>query len=115
MFKLQLIKGKTIIFVGDVDRSYRVKLFLEQFGIKSVVLNHELPLHSRTHIVEEFNKDIYNILIASDDTEVVGSESESRPKKKAKKTKENKDSGVSRGIDFLNVACVLQFDFALCK
>jgi ATP-dependent RNA helicase DDX56/DBP9 len=35
MFKLQLIKGKTIIFVGDVDRSYRVKLFLEQFGIKS--------------------------------------------------------------------------------
>jgi ATP-dependent RNA helicase DDX56/DBP9 len=113
MFKLQLIKGKTIIFVGDVDRSYRTKLFLEQFGIKSVVLNHELPLQSRTHIVEEFNKNIYNILIASDDSEVVGQESESRPKKKAKKTKENTDSGVSRGIDFLNVACVLQFDFAL--
>jgi ATP-dependent RNA helicase DDX56/DBP9 len=81
----------------------------------SVVLNHELPLQSRTHIVEEFNKNIYNILIASDDSEVVGQESESRPKKKAKKTKENTDSGVSRGIDFLNVACVLQFDFALCK
>jgi ATP-dependent RNA helicase DDX56/DBP9 len=72
------------------------------------VLNHELPLQSRTHIVEEFNKNIYNILIASDDTEVVGSQESERPKKKAKKTKENHDSGVSRGIDFLNVACVVR-------
>ncbi|KAI2486127.1 ATP-dependent RNA helicase DBP9 [Pyrenophora tritici-repentis] len=72
MFKLQLIKGKTIVFVGDVDRSYRVKLFLEQFGIKSCVLNSELPLASRTHIVECFNRNEYNILIASDETDVVG-------------------------------------------
>ncbi|KAJ4374886.1 ATP-dependent DNA/RNA helicase [Neocucurbitaria cava] len=115
MFKLQLIKGKSIVFVGDTDRSYRVKLFLEQFGIKSCVLNSELPLASRLHIVDEFNKNIYNILIASDETEILGSrqeKSESRPKKKAKKDKENKaDSGVSRGIDFLNVSCVLNFDF----
>lgn len=115
MFKLQLIKGKTIVFVGDTDRSYRVKLFLEQFGIKSCVLNSELPLASRLHIVEEFNKNIYNILIASDETEIVGmrqEKSESRPKKKSKTSKEAKsDSGVSRGIDFLNVSCVLNFDF----
>ncbi|RAR10695.1 atp-dependent rna helicase dbp9 [Stemphylium lycopersici] len=113
MFKLQLIKGKTIVFVGDVDRSYRVKLFLEQFGIKSAVLNSELPLASRTHIVEEFNKNVYNILIASDEHDVVGlQDDESKPKKKkAKKSNESKDSGVSRGIDFLNVACVLNFDF----
>jgi ATP-dependent RNA helicase DDX56/DBP9 len=115
MFKLGLIKGKTIVFVGDTDRSYRVKLFLEQFGIKSCVLNSELPLASRLHIVEEFNKGIYNILIASDETEILGSQSkdEARPKKKSKTSKESKtDSGVSRGIDFLNIACVLQFDFA---
>ncbi|KAF1945263.1 ATP-dependent RNA helicase DBP9 [Clathrospora elynae] len=115
MFKLQLIKGKSIIFVGDTDRSYRVKLFLEQFGIKSCVLNSELPLASRLHIVDEFNKNIYNILIASDETEIVGSqESGPRPKKKAKKEKSQEsqtDSGVSRGIDFLNVSCVLNFDF----
>lgn len=30
MYKLQLIKGKSIIFVADVDRSYRLKLFFEQ-------------------------------------------------------------------------------------
>lgn len=113
VFKLQLIKGKTIVFVGDVDRSYRVKLFLEQFGIKSAVLNSELPLASRTHIVEEFNKNVYNILIASDENDVVGVQADdSKPKKKkAKRSNESKDSGVSRGIDFLNVACVLNFDF----
>ncbi|KAH9861396.1 ATP-dependent DNA/RNA helicase, partial [Plenodomus biglobosus] len=114
MFKLQLIKGKSIVFVGDTDRSYRVKLFLEQFGIKSCVLNSELPLASRLHIVEEFNKNIYNILIASDETEILGQQEtgESRPKKKSKKEQDSKtDSGVSRGIDFLNVSCVLNFDF----
>lgn len=117
MFKLRLIKGKTIVFVGDTDRSYRVKLFLEQFGIKSCVLNSELPLASRLHIVEEFNKNIYNVLIASDETEILGSrqtdEDLSRPKKKPKTDKKaaDADSGVSRGIDFLNVSCVLNFDF----
>lgn len=47
ILKLKLIKGKCIIFVNDVDRSYRLKLFLEQFSIKSCVLNSELPLNSR--------------------------------------------------------------------
>jgi ATP-dependent RNA helicase DDX56/DBP9 len=113
MFKLNLIKGKTIVFVGDVDRSYRVKLFLEQFGIKSCVLNSELPLASRLHIVEEFNKNIYNILIASDETELLGSrkkDEEVRPTKKAKTDGGKADSGVSRGVDFRNVSCVLNFD-----
>ncbi|PVH94887.1 DEAD-domain-containing protein [Periconia macrospinosa] len=112
MFMLKLITGKSIIFVGDVDRSYRVKLFLEQFGIKSCVLNSELPLASRLHIVEEFNKNIYNILIASDEAELVGTmnEDEKRPKKKAKTESGKSDSGVSRGIDFRNVSCVLNFD-----
>ncbi|KAF2114181.1 P-loop containing nucleoside triphosphate hydrolase protein [Lophiotrema nucula] len=110
MFVLKLLKGKTIIFVGDVDRSYRVKLFLEQFGIKSCVLNSELPLTSRLHIVEEFNKNIYDILITSDETEVLGTKEDgSRPPKKKSKASD-KDSGVSRGLDFFNVANVLNFD-----
>ena len=46
ILKLKLVKGKTIIFVNDVDRCYRLKLFLEQFSIKSCVLNSELPLNS---------------------------------------------------------------------
>lgn len=47
ILKLKLIKGKCILFVNDVDRCYRLKLFLEQFSIKSCVLNSELPLNSR--------------------------------------------------------------------
>ncbi|KAL4936716.1 hypothetical protein BDV06DRAFT_227637 [Aspergillus oleicola] len=147
IFKLQLIKGKVIIFVGDIDRSYRLKLFLEQFGIKSCVLNSELPVNSRIHVVEEFNKGVYDIIIAADEQEVLGSskfsrkpkdkeaaeptedalssdedsadESTSNPKSKSKNdssgkrrklTTAEKDYGISRGIDFQNVACVLNFD-----
>lgn len=47
ILKLKLLKGKCIVFVNDIDRCYRVKLFLEQFGIRSCVLNAELPLNSR--------------------------------------------------------------------
>lgn len=144
IFKLQLVKGKCIIFVGDVDRCYRLKLFLEQFGIKSCILNSELPANSRIHAVEEFNKGVYDIIIAADDQEVIGkielkkepSESEvsitgaaaeenkdlsepeeveekaatSSKNKKRKKSGKEKDYGISRGIDFQDVACVLNFD-----
>ncbi|PYH95264.1 ATP dependent RNA helicase [Aspergillus ellipticus CBS 707.79] len=140
IFKLQLIKGKVIIFVGDVDRCYRVKLFLEQFGLKSCVLNSELPVNSRIHVVQEFNKGVYDIIIAADDQEVLGTqkskkvknaeddeeaaglmgssddeeaEEEKKPKgrsDKRRKFAKDKDYGISRGIDFQNVACVLNFD-----
>lgn len=140
IFKLKLIKGKCIIFVGDIDRCYRLKLFLEQFGTKSCILNSELPVNSRIHVVEEFNKNVYDIIIASDEHEVLGDEDEPNPeieeaedgkpaddkqkekngeleieskepsKKKRKTTKKDKEYGVSRGIDFKSVACVLNFD-----
>ena len=87
IFKLQLIKGKVIVFVGGdeksggaVDRCYRVRLFLEQFGVRSVVLNQEMPVNSRQHVVEEFNRGVYNILIAADEAEVVGGDKRKRQK-----------------------------------
>ncbi|KAG7007761.1 hypothetical protein G7Y79_00008g023990 [Physcia stellaris] len=149
IFKLKLIKGKCIIFVGDIDRCYRLKLFLEQFGVKSCVLNSELPVNSRIHVVEEFNKNVYDIIIAADEHEVLGEgkikrktkevgedgvqdrgegdgdianpTSEQAPsypvaqpsKKKSKPSKRAKEYGVSRGIDFHNVSCVLNFDLPL--
>lgn len=158
IFKLKLVKGKCIIFVIDTNRCYRVKLFMEQFGIKSCVLNSELPVNSRIHVVEEFNKGVYDIIVASDDQEVVGNETENFAEvtsdapasqsekgmsegasenglsegfanrnefnnshqegdgvedpivKRRKTTKKGKEYGISRGIDFKNVACVLNFD-----
>ncbi len=89
LLKLKLIKGKALIFVNNVERGYRVKLFLEQFGIKACVLNAELPLNSRYHIVEEFNKGIYDYIIATDemvmDEEFAGEE-KGKGKGKGKKS-----------------------------
>ncbi|KAF9950442.1 ATP-dependent DNA/RNA helicase [Mortierella alpina] len=76
LLKLKLLKGKCIIFVNDIERCYRLKLFLEQFSIPSVVLNSELPLNSRVHIVEEFNKGIYDYMIATDEGGLKGEKEE---------------------------------------
>jgi len=108
---------KTLIFVNDIDRCYRLKLFLEQFGIRSCVLNSELPVQSRIHVVEEFNRGMYNYLIATDEAGDIKSKSNNN--KKNEKSKNNKSSkkkndneyGVSRGIDFQNVKAVINFDF----
>ena len=56
ILKLRLIKGKCILFVNDVDRCYRLKLFLEQFSIKSCVLNSELPLNSRWVLISLYRQ-----------------------------------------------------------
>ncbi|KAL8645617.1 MAG: hypothetical protein Q9226_007218 [Calogaya cf. arnoldii] len=153
IFKLKLVKGKCIIFVADIDRCYRLKLFLEQFGVRGCILNSELPVNSRTHVVEEFNKNVYDIIIASDEQEVLGDEDQLNSGKepssaksqssfhdsaksaigdhkegpdagepgpaqdsitprqgKARPTKRRKEYGISRGIDFNNVACIFNFD-----
>lgn len=128
IFKLKLITGKCIIFVADIDRSYRLKLFFEQFGIRSCILNSELPVNSRIHVVEEFNRNVYDIIIASDeksemlnvdqDDDEAGDEAKDEatandgknPKKKRKMNKRDSEYGVSRGIDFKNVATVINFD-----
>ncbi|KAI1179959.1 ATP-dependent RNA helicase DBP9 [Nemania sp. FL0916] len=141
LLKLKLIKGKCLIFVADdVDRSYRLKLYLEQFGIRSAVLNSQLPIASRVHTVQQFNQGLFDILISSDEMEVLGDEANvegdetastqntdtdgqassgtpnnddtqtAPPKKKRKPSRRDKDYGVSRGIDFRNVAIVVNFD-----
>lgn len=68
ILRLKLVKGKSLIFVNSTDRSYRLKLFLEKFGIRSGVLNAELPFNSRYHAVEEFNRGVFDYLIATDET-----------------------------------------------
>jgi ATP-dependent RNA helicase DDX56/DBP9 len=147
---IKLVKGKCLIFVDNLERCYFLKLYLEQFHTRCCILNSELPVSSRIHVVEEFNKGVYDIIIASDEREVLGSENlrlrnpskaalerngdelagqasvagqdidedeeEANPRKKRKfagfKSKD-KEYGISRGIDFKNVACVLNFDLPI--
>ncbi|PSK39356.1 ATP-dependent RNA helicase DBP9 [Candidozyma pseudohaemuli] len=117
IYKLNLIKGKSLVFVNSIERGYRLKLFLEQFGIRCCILNSELPVNSRLHIVDEFNKNVYSLLIATDETsdftvekDEGDEEEEATEQSKKSKAKKDKEYGVSRGVDFRNVACVLNFD-----
>lgn len=97
--KLNLLKGKILIFCNSTDRAYRLKLFLDQFGVKTGVLNPELPLASRHAIVDQFNRSVFDILIAADASV------------STKEQKETKEGGVARGVDFKRVDVVFNFDF----
>ncbi|CAI0405487.1 unnamed protein product [Linum tenue] len=117
LLKLELVQKKVLIFTNSIDMSFRLKLFLEKFGIKSAVLNAELPQNSRLHILEEFNAGLFDYLIAGDeseakDKEVVdkGSNADTKRSKKYPKQKLDSEFGVVRGIDFKNVFTVINYD-----
>jgi ATP-dependent RNA helicase DDX56/DBP9 len=102
IIKLRLIKGKIILFVNDIDRCYKLKLFLDQFSIKACVLNSELPLNSRYHIVEEFNRGIYDYLIATDESELKGEldsddEDEKEDEEEEKEEEEDEEEEKAKG------------------
>ncbi|XP_055594844.1 probable ATP-dependent RNA helicase DDX56 [Uranotaenia lowii] len=116
LFKLLLIKGKSIVFVNSIDRCYRLKLFLEQFSIRSCILNSELPAKIRCHTVNQFNQGLYDIIIASDELHVLDPtviEKRANKKKQLKQLSKQieSESGVARGIDFQHVSNVINFDF----
>lgn len=114
LIKLNLLRGRTIIFVNSLKRCYKLKLFLEQFAVRSCLLNPELPVASRCNVVEQFNKGVYNQIIACDEKCV--HDPTSRRKSSTKPTqsikpKLDKDYAVARGIDFQSVSNVINFDF----
>ncbi|CAJ0916545.1 unnamed protein product [Ranitomeya imitator] len=118
LLKLSLIRGKTIIFVNDVERSYRLKLFLEQFSIPSCVLNSELPVQSRCHIIGQFNRGFYDYIIASDEQALSDASVKGRrPASKKKGGRAEKPAqrvwGISGHRLFKNVSTVVNFDFPL--
>ena len=125
--KLKLLKGKLLIFTNDVERCFRLKLFLEQFGIRTCLLNPELPVTSRHHIVDEFNRGVYDIVIASDAATITHATVASNKSSKAGKSgsdkkgphtkgphkkglKNDREGGVARGVDFKRVDVVINFD-----
>jgi ATP-dependent RNA helicase DDX56/DBP9 len=122
--KLGLLKGKGLFFVNTTDGGYRLKLFLEQFHIRSAVLNAELPLRSRLNIIEQFNVGNFDYLIATDestdanghkknDNDDDGDNEGKKSKKKSSKRKKDSEYGVSRGLDFRGVSFVVNVDFPL--
>ncbi|KAL6067853.1 putative ATP-dependent RNA helicase ddx56 [Balamuthia mandrillaris] len=76
MLKMKLLAGKALFFVNDIERCFRLKLFFERFSIKAAVLNSELPLNSRYNIIQQFNKGIFDYLIATDETKNLNEDEE---------------------------------------
>lgn len=123
--KLGLLKGKGLFFVNSTDGAYALKLFLEQFHVRSAVLNAELPLRSRLNIIDQFNIGSFDYLIATDESADVRSSSEKDGEDsedenldeeqvdegKGRKRRKDGEYGVSRGLDFRNVSFVVNVDF----
>ena len=78
---------------------------------------------SRCHIVGQFNRGLYEVIVASDEKFLeethpeLGNDIKSGKAKKVDKDKErskrdkDKESGVARGIDFQFVSNIINFDF----
>ncbi|CAN6309511.1 unnamed protein product [Urochloa humidicola] len=117
LLKFELIQKKVLIFVNSIDAAFRLRLFLEKFGIRSAVLNAELPQNSRLHIIEAFNARLFDYLIATDDAKTKEekqtdkeNKKESRVSRKHLQQTLDAEFGVVRGIDFKNVFTVVNFD-----
>ncbi|CAK9296042.1 unnamed protein product [Gordionus sp. m RMFG-2023] len=109
LLKLKLLRGKTIFFVNTIDRGYKLKLYLELFGIKCCLLNSELPLLSRCHIMNQFNEGLYDYVIAADES--LRQINTSNKAKSLKSFAKDKEFRASRGLDFQRISNVVNFDF----
>ncbi|CAH8492324.1 unnamed protein product [Schistosoma mattheei] len=85
LFKLRIVRGKTLIFTNSVDRCYKLRLFLEEFGIRAALLNSELPVKSRSHVIDQFNRGLYDYLLATDESQADHSTSNNEGGKKSLK------------------------------
>ncbi|XP_041576539.2 probable ATP-dependent RNA helicase DDX56 isoform X1 [Taeniopygia guttata] len=120
LLKLRLLRGRALLFVGSLARALRLQLFLEQFGIAACALNPQLPARSRCHVIAQFNRGLYDFIVATDE-EGPAEPPRQRPRRGDTARKggsrgqsppcpQDPEFGVSRGIDFQNVAAVINFD-----
>ena len=52
LLRLGLLRKRVLLFVNGIDAGFRLRLFLESFGVRAAVLNSELPVNSRHHILQ---------------------------------------------------------------
>ena len=69
LLRLGVCRRKTLVFVKDPDAAVRLRLFLDKFGVPCCALHAELPANSRAHILQEFNRGVYDYMIAAADGE----------------------------------------------
>ncbi len=52
LLRLGLLQKRVLLFVNGIDAGVRLRLFLESFGVRAAMLNAELPINSRHHILQ---------------------------------------------------------------
>ncbi|KAK9849492.1 hypothetical protein WJX84_000973 [Apatococcus fuscideae] len=127
LLKLGLVSKKVLLFTNSVEPAFRLRLFLEAFGLRAALLSPDLPLNTRHHILQTFNKGLFDYLIAAD-TQVAGlglheappraaadaapakDRSDKRRKRKREGAEDDAEYGVSRGVDFKGVSTVINVD-----
>ena len=112
-----MLSSKTVLgTIWDTKLCFKCRV-----TAKFKVVGQRDSVDSRLHIVEEFNKGVYDIILATDQANVIqeptsDDEDEEAPKEAPKDSSDKKrkrtdsEYGVSRGIDFQNVSFVINFD-----
>lgn len=97
LIQCQRLGKRILLFVNSINRGYKLRLFFERFGIRSSVLNSQLPVASRINILDAFNIGTIDVLIAIDEgDDAIAAE-----------------FSASRGVDFQNLQAVINFDIPL--
>lgn len=115
LLKFGLVDKKVLIFVNSPDVGMRTRLFLDAFGIKCSELHAEMPLNTRNHVLQQFNKGLFDFLIATDDVYVSRDAGRQSPAKGkgamgGPTKRKNEEAGVTRGIDFRGVKTVVNLE-----
>jgi len=117
LLRLGRVRRKVLLFVNAVDRGYRLKLYLERFGVRAALLNAALPAASRRRALEQFHKGMFDHLIATDvgdggagGASGSGRQADGTASTASAGTAAPGEFGLVRGIDFRDVGTVISVD-----
>ena len=118
--KFNAVRTRVLIFVATDAEGVKLRLLFGAFGIRTARVGAGMPLNARHHALQEFNRGVYDYLIATDGggvasepprTPARGSDRRARGAPTSRRaTAPDPEFGVVRGVDFKGVATVINFD-----